>query len=132
MDYKDEEGRPVKWRPKSRPRGNASKKHLEAIELLRTLLPYTNIYEECLLPISNKSLYLDILIPDFMIAIEVDGKQHEEFNVHFHKTRLAFGLSKMNDALKEEWCAINKFTLIRLKETEKHEQWRQLILDAFR
>lgn len=123
MTYKDLEGEDSKWWPKSKPRKNASKNHKLALEILKEIYPNVTAYEECLLPIQSLKLYLDILVPDLMIAIEVDGMQHDKYNPHFHSSAMAFMKQVKHDRLKEEWCDANNIELIRLKENNKNG-WR--------
>lgn len=125
MKYKDLDGNEVSWRPKSKPRENSSQNHQKALADLKDLLPNTYIYQECNIPV-GKNLYLDIFIPGLGVAIEVDGRQHDEYNGFFHKDQMAYLKAKYNDHIKEEWCAINNILLIRLKEKNKNE-WREEI-----
>lgn len=129
MKYKDLEGNITKWHPTNSPRENASKNHLTALALVKESMPGALIFEECLLPLGlkNKNIYLDILVPDFLLAIEVDGSQHEKFNPFFHKDRSVFLRQVQNDLLKEEWCNINNIKLIRLKDNNVGK-WRESIV----
>lgn len=119
MKYKNIEGIDISWWPKNRPRGNSSKNHAAALEIIQEKYPGAIIYEEVNLPIEKKNLYLDFLVPDFRIAFEVDGRQHDEFVAHFHGNAMGFVKQQRNDRLKEEWCEINKIQLVRLKERER-------------
>jgi hypothetical protein len=129
MKYKNLEGEEVKWRPKNSPRENASKIHQEAIKIVKELIPGALVYEECCLPLGiKKTLYLDILIPDFNLAIEVDGKQHDEYISYFHKEKQSFANQKKNDVLKESWCEANNIILLRFKEKDGSEFWRDSLV----
>lgn len=130
MVYKTLLGEEVKWRPNSSPRENASKLHMEAVALVRGLMPTALICEECLIPLGlkTKHLFLDIFIPDFNLAIEVDGSQHDEFNTFYHKDKHAFARQQLNDRTKEDWCEINGIVLVRLKEKDGINTWKELIV----
>ena len=126
-DYFGLNAEPIKWTPKSKPRSNASKNHKKALEIVRQLLPMVHIYEECKLPLGiKKNIYIDIFIPSFSLAIEIDGRQHSEFNKHFHRDKLSFYRAQKNDRLKEEWCEVNNINIIRLKEQDARN-WRKQI-----
>lgn len=126
--YKDINGQDVKWKPKSSPRKNASKNHSRAVKLIYDMMPTVRLFEECVLPIGNrKKLYLDIYLPDYNLAIEVDGKQHQAYSAFFHGSIENFLKQKSNDRQKEEWCDINNITLIRLEEQESNDEWREQI-----
>lgn len=130
MIYKTLAGEDIKWRPNSSPRENASKLHMEAIQLIKELMPTALICEECVLPLGlrYKSLYVDIFIPDFNIMIEVDGSQHDSFNIFYHKDKQAFAKQQLNDKIKEDWCEVNNIVLIRLKEKDGPEEWKRKII----
>ena len=90
------------------------------------------ILEEVKLPGSTLThrkgvLFLDFLIPQIKLAIEVHGKQHYEYTPFFHKNKAEFMLAKAKDEDKIEWCEINKVDLVILKYSDTDEQWRDQI-----
>lgn len=133
MQYYDVFGNTIKWKPSNSPRENASKNHLKAVQLILATIPNAYICEECNIPlgIRGKNLYLDIYLPHFNIAIEVDGRQHEVYVAHFHGDKMNFLTQKKNDRLKQDWCDINNITLVKFKETETIDQWRINLVGCF-
>lgn len=59
----------------------------------------------------GERLMLDIYVPRLNVAAEYHGKQHFEFNLHFHKDLRAFRDSQMRDARKEQLCDENGIAL---------------------
>jgi|TARA_E500000178_G_C16434967_1_gene493270 hypothetical protein len=109
-----------------------SKFHLRARELLKEMYHSYRILEEVKLPGSTLShrkgvLYLDFLIPQIKLAIEVHGQQHYEFNKFFHKNKADFALAQSKDDDKIKWCELNKVDLVILKYSDTDEQWRDQI-----
>lgn len=131
--YKDLDGKKIKWKAKSKTRKNASKPHKKAVDLIKDIAPNIYLCEECLIkPGKNyPNLYLDIYIPTYNLAIEIDGGQHDSFNLFFHKTIANFHKQKRNDLAKEEWCNINNITFIRLKEKDSIDEWREQIISCY-
>lgn len=70
------------------------------------------VYRELTVP--GTRLKIDIYNASKKIAIEVDGNQHLDYNSFFHKNRLGYLKSFMNDHRKEQWCEINNIKLIRI------------------
>jgi hypothetical protein len=129
--YVDLEGVPMKWKAKSKPRENASKLHKRALSLIKEAIPNVYICQECLVKLPNKKkFYIDIFLPAYDIAIEVDGKQHDTFNSYFHTDKMAFAKQKMNDVIKENWCETNSIILVRFKEGQDDSQWKAKLLSC--
>ena len=110
-----------------------SKYHMRARALLKEIFHSYRILEEVKLPGSTPShrkgvLFLDFLIPQIKLAVEVHGQQHYEFCPFFHKTKADFVLAKAKDEDKIEWCELNSIDLITLKYSETDEFWRQQIV----
>ncbi len=109
-----------------------SKFHVRARELLKTIYHSYRILEEVKLPGSTEShkkgvLYLDFYIPQIMMAIEVHGQQHYEFNKFFHKNKADFAIAQKKDDDKIKWCELNKIDIIVLRYSDTDEQWREQI-----
>lgn len=66
-------------------------------------------------PVLGTKMTIDLVNFTRRIAVEVDGKQHDEFNKFFHKDRLNYLYQIKRDTDKEEWCKINNIMLIRIK-----------------
>lgn len=104
---------------------NVSGPHKKARELLKKKYPTLLILEEVQIQVKrNNYLYLDFYIPIFKLALEIDGKQHKEYNTHFNKSYIYFIKSKINDAIKSQWCELNNITLLRLDD-DKSEEWNK-------
>tara|TARA_B100001778_G_scaffold310777_1_gene293226 strand:+ start:804 stop:1229 length:426 start_codon:yes stop_codon:yes gene_type:complete len=109
-----------------------SKYHMRARNLLREIFHSYRILEEVKLPGSTAShrkgvLFLDFLIPQIKLGIEVHGQQHYEYTPFFHKNKADFAIAKAKDEDKIEWCELNKVDLIVLKYSDTDEQWREQI-----
>jgi hypothetical protein len=95
-----------------------SKNHVHLCNLLKKAFPNIKIINEYKIKINNKLLYIDIFIPLFNFAIEINGKQHYEFNEFMHNSKADFIKQKFNDELKREYCQLKKIRLVVLKDTE--------------
>jgi hypothetical protein len=109
-----------------------SKYHARAREILKENFGGYSIYEEVKLPGSTSSakksvLYLDFLVPNAKIGIEVHGNQHFEYVPFFHKSKAGFLFSQMRDRDKAEWCELNEIELIVFRFDEPDENWRKQI-----
>lgn len=116
----------------SNPRSRCSMYHRIARDLLSEIFSGYNIYEEVKLPgsrdPSKKSvLYLDFLIPNSKIGIEVHGEQHFKFVPFFHKTKLEFLQAQARDRAKAQWCELNGMKLVELRWDDSIDYWRNKI-----
>ena len=88
------------------------------------------VYEE--FPVFGCLLKVDILNLTRKIAIEVNGKQHEEFNSFFHRGNPANYLRGFkNDYKKMLWLQKNSFTLVEIAEGEVPDLSRAFFLEKF-
>lgn len=104
----------IDWNDKS-----ASKIQYQVKQFLE---PYWNgciVMEEFRIPGSR--MKIDFYNANKNIAVEVDGKQHDDFNKHFHKNKLGLLKSFRRDKMKEEWCELNGITLCRIPEDDISE-----------
>lgn len=104
--------------------------HLLARELLRDMFSGYFVLEEVKLPGSTcpskkSALFVDFLIPNFKMAVEVHGRQHYEYCQFFHKSKAGFLDQQRRDAIKEKWCDLNSITLIVLSYEDDPEIWRK-------
>lgn len=75
------------------------------------------VYEE--FPVFGTKLKVDIINFTKKLAIEVQGKQHNEFNKFFHNNRLyEFRQQMKRDTIKYEWLEKNGIFLIEIHEEE--------------
>ena len=121
----------MKWNPfktkqnLTRPR---SELHLQVREELTKLFPYHKTLEEVKLP--GKRLYVDFLIPNLLLAVECNGRQHFEYIPHFHKSKLDFLNSQKRDREKRQWLVDNGYTLITINYNEEREEWQKKLRQA--
>lgn len=109
-----------------------SKYHIRARNLLKEIFHSYRILEEVKLPgsteLHRKSvLYLDFYIPSLMMAFEVHGEQHYEYNPFFHKSKADFLKAKARDEDKIEWCKLNNIQIVVLNFKESDDEWRKHI-----
>jgi very-short-patch-repair endonuclease len=100
--------------------------------LLKELFPNARIRCEHLIKYKGQNLYLDFFIPFLNVAIEVDGRQHDEYNDFFYNSFLQYYEAYRRDRLKEEWAEKNNVALIRIKEHEvckvtKEQLWERIV-----
>ena len=75
------------------------------------------VYEE--FPVYGTRLKVDILNATKKIAIEVQGRQHTQFNKFFHgNSRLEYLKSIKRDVQKRNWLEENGFKVIEINEDE--------------
>jgi hypothetical protein len=121
MNVIDLNGNLVKWNPSSKARATASKLHKTAVSIINDMFPTINVLEEVTIPGRGNKLYIDIYIPIFNLAIEVNGRQHYNFVPYFHRTRFDFLKQKERDRIKREWCETNNIKILDLKYGEEDE-----------
>lgn len=108
-----------------------SKAHVATLEVLREIFPGARIIEDYTIkPKRGKVLYLDLYIPSFCVAFEIDGMQHSKYNKFLHGSRRNFQKQRDNDHIKTEWCAENNIKLYRIKPDMTVT--RELILDMIK
>ena len=73
-------------------------------------------YEE--FPVYGTRMKVDFLNASKKIAIEVHGRQHNEFNKHFQGNRSGFYFQIKRDADKMDWLGKNGIRLIEIYEEE--------------
>lgn len=98
--------------------------------LLNCLFPAERVLEEVFLPGSG-GLRGDFYLPGRRIMVEVHGRQHYEFVLHFHGSYAGFLASKGRDNNKRDWCERNRIEYVDLPDTD-HELWSERILEACR
>lgn len=123
MMVEDLQGNIIGWNPqKNRPRLKCSELHLKIRNYLTEKYPTFVIMEEVPIKVyPKKVLFLDFYVPVLRMAIEAQGKQHDEYCKHFHGNRMNFFTQKKNDRLKKEWCEINGITHLEINDKDKLE-----------
>lgn len=102
---------------------NASDLHKKVYELLCSQYEHFKIEQEHPIKVQTeygtyKTLYIDIYIPQLMLAVECHGEQHFRPVKHFGGLE-AFRQQKVNDALKEKWCKNNLVSLVIVRFDDK-------------
>jgi very-short-patch-repair endonuclease len=92
-----------------------SRGHFIVGKILKHLFPYHKVEEET--PIG--SLWIDWIIPQLSIAVEVHGSQHSEFSSFFHSTKNDFAKGQDNDWSKSEMLESQNISLIVVYHDEK-------------
>ena len=88
------------------------------------------MYEE--FPAFGSLLKIDLLNLTMKIAVEVNGKQHESFNLFFHRGNPANYLKGIkNDYKKMLWLEKNGFQLVEIMEDEVPNISRAFFKDYF-
>ena len=102
----------IKWNKKSR-----SKVQFKTKKFLEPFWKGQIVYEE--FPVYGSRMTVDILNATKKLAIEVQGKQHGEFNKFFHNnSRLKYLEGIKRDIKKAEWLEKNEFILLEIEEDE--------------
>lgn len=102
----------IDWQKKSR-----SNLQFKVKQLLKKHWEPHVVFEE--FPVAGTKMTLDFYNANKKIAIEVQGKQHTEYNPHFHNNSKANFLSqKRRDYLKKIFCENNSIKLIEIHEGE--------------
>ena len=101
----------IKWNKKCK-----SKIQFKVKEFLKPYWKNHIVYEE--FPVYGTRMKVDIVNATKKIAIEVQGRQHKEFNKFFHKTRANYLASIKRDQQKREWLEKNNFKVIEVEEEE--------------
>jgi hypothetical protein len=78
-------------------------------DLLCDLFPNDLIFTEVRIPVLG--LVFDYLVPSMSLAIECQGRQHDEYVAHFHGPRAGFASQQGRDRRKRELCELNGWTL---------------------
>lgn len=80
-------------------------------QLIQQALPGYRLEEEYHL---GERLRLDFYLPELQLAVEYDGRQHQEYTPYFHHTQDGFLEARQRDRRKEELCAQQGITLLRV------------------
>ena len=100
-------------------------------QFLKTFWRNHIVFEE--FPVFGSLLKVDIFNATLKIAIEVDGKQHNEFNKFFHNNSPAKYLASIkNDIKKANWLEKNNYKLIQINEDEVKLLSKQFFIDKFK
>lgn len=117
-------GKNIKLDLRNKKRANASQLHKNALKLIREAYPYDPIVEEVYIP--DLGFYIDILLPNRLLVVEVHGPQHYEYNSYFFKDKIAFLKAQQRDRQKRDILEENGIIVIELKFDEEKE-WKNQI-----
>ena len=115
----------INWNKKSR-----SKVQFKTKKFLEPFWKGHIVYEE--FPVYGSRMTVDILNATKKLAVEVQGKQHGEFNKFFHSnSRLKYLEGIKRDIKKAEWLENNGFILLEIEENEVDSLSLEFFLDKF-
>lgn len=80
--------------------------------------PHRRVFSEHYINFRNTRLFFDFYIPELLLLVECQGKQHTKFVKHFHGTAENFRSHKFRDNLKIEYVQENNLYLVRLYDGE--------------
>lgn len=88
-------------------------------QILQRIYPLCQIEEEKVIRVNNRNMRIDLYVSDpFRVAVECQGRQHEQFVPFFHKSKSTFRDYKMRDRAKEAWCFDHCIPLIYVYQHE--------------
>ena len=103
-------------------------------KIKKMLEPYWKnniVYEE--FPVYGTKMKVDILNATKKVAVEVQGRQHTEFNKFFHNnSRAEYLQSIKRDHEKALWLQKNDFKLIEITEEEINTHSEEFLLKYFK
>ncbi len=112
----------INWEKKSR-----SKIQFKVKQFLKGYWHNHVVYEE--FPVYGTRMKVDILNATKKIAVEVNGRQHSNFNSFFHNnSRAKYLASIKRDVEKREWLEKNGYTLIEIEEHEVNQLSEEFIV----
>ena len=115
----------INWNKKSR-----SKVQFKTKKFLEPFWKGHIVYEE--FPVYGSRMTVDILNATKKLAVEVQGKQHGEFNKFFHdNSRLKYLEGIKRDIKKAEWLESNGFILFEIEEDEVDSLSLEFFLEKF-
>ena len=102
----------INWKAKSR-----SKVQWRVKQFLFSYWKHDIVFEE--LRVAGTRLSLDFYNANKKIAVEVQGKQHQTYNPHFHgNNRQNWLLQLKRDDLKLNFCLTNDIELVEIYESD--------------
>ena len=115
----------INWNKKSR-----SKVQFKTKKFLEPFWKGQIVYEE--FPVYGSRMTVDILNATKKLAVEVQGKQHGEFNKFFHNnSRLKYLEGIKRDIKKADWLEKNGVILLEIEEDEVDSLSLEFFLEKF-
>ena len=116
----------IDWRKKSR-----SKVQTKVKRFLQAYWKNQTVYEE--FPVFGSKMKVDFLNTTLKVAIEVQGKQHRQFNPFFHSNSRAKFLSSIKrDLEKASWLEENNFKLVEVEEEQVNDLSKEFFEKQFK
>lgn len=104
--------------------------HKIARKLLCSLYPFDPIFEEVPIHGCPSMLYLDFLILNRRLVIEVQGIQHREQS-QFFGGKQGFASQIKRDNNKRLWCETNNLILVELHD-DRTDDWKRQLTEVFK
>jgi len=124
LSIKTLDGFDLKYKITTSLKGQKSKLHIRAREVIKKRFGGIHFLEEARVPIlKKKKLVFDFFIPIFNMFIEVQGQQHFKYVPYFHNDKIEYRKALVYDQSKSEWCELNNFSLIHFNYDETDEIW---------
>jgi very-short-patch-repair endonuclease len=86
-------------------------------EFLKEFWWHDIVFEE--FPVAGSRMTFDFYNDTTRVAVEVQGRQHDEYVKYFHRNKLEFLKQKRRDADKREYCKINDIKLAEVRGEDK-------------
>lgn len=96
-----------------------SKQHLQVRKTLASIFMNLKMKDEHAIKWNGKTYLLDIFVPQFNVAFEVQGRQHVEYVPFMHGAKDNFARQKKLDVEKVQACIANGIKLIYIYHTDK-------------
>jgi very-short-patch-repair endonuclease len=90
----------------------------QVLAVINEVYPEMKVLKEEPINYKGHRLFIDFLIPQLNLIIEVHGRQHDGYVKHFHGDGSGFRAAKKRDALKHEWAELNGYIFVALREHE--------------
>ena len=120
--------------PLPRPPRDCSALHRTVVTLLREMYPNFQVQEEESLKVNvdgrDTTLFVDIYVKEFHLAIECHGRQHFEFVPHFHHTRDGFAAAVARDGAKAQTIQAAGLSYLIVRFDQEKTLTRQKLLRA--
>lgn len=68
--------------------------------------------------VPGSRLRIDLFCVAESVMVEIDGRQHESYNPHFHGSPSGYRASIKRDLAKERLAELNQWTLVRITEAD--------------
>jgi very-short-patch-repair endonuclease len=95
--------------------------------MLKQAFPRATIKQQYAVKFNGKVLLFDFYIPSYGVMIECQGEQHYKFVPHFHHNKAGFDDYVYRDQLKDQWCAKNDYTLIKIPYNQRPNSAEEVV-----